>query len=223
MMNKLAVLLLALACTLPLGAQNWSVGAHTGPFVFGDFVERTVRIGNPGGPSANTTLVLSAGVRAGAGVDLERRLSDRWAVRLEGTFTNAPLRLGQEDADGDGAELDAGDLDVATFMLPIVYRINRNGAFRFHVMGGPAMAVYRGNAPDAAGARPAFEGTQQEWGIAFGGGVGWWVSDRFAIEGNITDITTSSPFEEEDFPASQNVDIKRPHNVHTTVGVRWTF
>jgi hypothetical protein len=222
MMKNFAVLLLALASIQPLTAQNWSVGAGTGPFVFGDFVERTVRIGTPEGPSGEATLVLSAGTRAGAVFDIERRINDRFAVRLEGTFTNAPVRLEQSGGAGDGTELDAGDLDVATFMLPLVYRINRNGAFRFHVMAGPAMAVYRGNAPNAA-SDPVFEGTQQEWGVAFGGGVGWWMSDRFAIEGNLTDITTTSPFDEDDFPNATRLDIPRTHNVHTTIGVRWVF
>ena len=104
----------------------------------------------------------------------------------------------------------------------VVFRINRNGAFRFHVMGGPAMAVYRGNAPSPS-AQPAFEGTQQEWGFAYGGGVGWWMTDRFAIEGNLTDITTTSPFDAGDFPNSTALDIPRTHNVHTTIGVRWVF
>jgi hypothetical protein len=53
--------------------------------------------------------------------------------------------------------------------------------------------------------------------------VAWWVSDRFAVEGNISDIVTSSPFDREDFPDVPGFDIPRPHNVHTTVGVRWRF
>jgi opacity protein-like surface antigen len=223
MMKNLALLALAVAFTLPLAAQDWSVGAATGPFVFGDFFERTVRVGNGGGSSGTTTLVLSAATRAGAAVDLERRLNDRWAVRLEGTFTNAPLTLEQSGANGDGAELDAGDLDVATFMLPVVFRINRSGSFRVHAMAGPALAIYRGNAPDGAASQPAFEGTQQEWGLTYGGGVGWWISDHFAIEGNLIDITTSSPFDKEDFASTASLDIPRTHNVHTTIGIRWAF
>lgn len=220
MMKNLAVLAFVLAFAAPLTAQNWSVGVGTGPFVFGDFVERDVLI-TGGGPSGNQTVVLSAATRAGLAVDLERRINDRWAVRLEGTFTNAPLTL-EFNRDSNGNELDAGDLDVATFMLPVVFRINRNGAFRFHVMAGPAAAIYRGNAPDPE-SEPVFDGTRQEWGLAFGGGVGWWMSDRFAIEGNITDITTSSPFDEDDFPNTVNVELPRTHNVHTTIGVRWSF
>jgi opacity protein-like surface antigen len=222
MMKNLAALAVALACTAPLAAQNWSIGAGTGPFVFGDFLERTVRIGNGEGPGGRQTLVLSAGTRAGLAVDLERRLGDRWAIRLEGAFTRAPLRLEQAGTGGDGAELDQGDLDVTTVMLPVVFRINPNGAFRFHLMGGPAVAFYRGHTTDT-GTEAIFEEAQTETGVAFGGGVAWWMSDRFAIEGNLTDITTGSPFEREDFASTTRVDIKRPHNVHTTVGIRWKF
>lgn len=222
MMKKLAVLALALASTLPLAAQTWSLGVGTGPFVFGDFVERTTRVGTGDGPSGEQTIILTAGTRVGLSVDLERRLTHRWAIRAEGTFTRAPLRSEQE-GEGGGSELDAGHLDVATFMVPLVFRINRGGSFRFHLMAGPAYALYRGDAPEGPNARPVFDGTQARLGVAVGGGVGWWLSDRFAIEGNITDITTSSPFDEEDFPAIARVDIKRPHNVHTTVGLRWTF
>jgi opacity protein-like surface antigen len=210
-----------LATALPATAQNWSFGASTGPFVFGDFYERTVRVGTGQGPTSEITLVLSAATRAGLALDLERNLGSRWAIRAEGTFSRAPLTLEQGSSSGSGAELDAGELDIATFMLPVVFRINPNGAFRFHVLAGPAMALYRGNAPSSGSA--VFEGTQKEWGLAYGGGVGWWISDRFAIEGNLTDTTTSSPFEREDFPSSTGLDIPRTHNVHTTIGVRWKF
>jgi Outer membrane protein beta-barrel domain len=221
MKKKLAALALAFATTLPLSAQNWSVGVGSGPFVFGDFLERRVRIGTGDGPSGEQTLVLSAGTRAGLVADLERRINDRWAVRLEGTFTKAPLRLHQAGASGDGTEISAGDLDVATFVLPIVFRINPKGTFRFHVMGGPAYAIYRAEGPDGGAA--AFQETQGRFGVAFGGGVGWWLSERFAVEGNIADITTSSPFDEDDFPAAARVDVPRPHNVHTSVGIRYRF
>ena len=221
MMKKLAVLAVALAFVTPLTAQDWSVGVATGPFVFGDFYERTVLITAGGSPSGELKMVLSAATRAGLAVDLERRINDRFAVRLEGTFTNSPLTL-DPNTGGEDNELNAGDLDVATFMLPLVYRINRSGAFRFHVLVGPATALYRGNAPDGQ-TEPVFDGTRQEWGIAYGGGVGWWMNDRFAIEGNITDTTTSSPFDEDDFPTIVRVEIPRTHNVHTTIGVRWVF
>ncbi len=227
MMKNLAVFAVALAVTLPLAlpmtAQDWSVGVGTGPFVFGDFLERRVRIVTGEPPAAFKTMVLSAGTRAGLAVDIERRLTDRWAIRLEGTFTNAPLSLRDKDDPGDGNELNGADLDVATFMLPVVFRINRNGALRFHVMAGPALALYGGNAPNGSGGTPLFEETQSEWGGAFGGGVAWWVSDRFAIEGNLTDIITTSPFNREDFSATTPVETPNPHNVHTTIGARWRF
>jgi uncharacterized protein YdeI (BOF family) len=222
MRKNLAVLALALASALPLAAQDWSVGVGTGPFVFGDFLERDVRIITGEPPPAFKTLVLSAATRAGLAVDIENRMNDRWAIRLEGTFTNAPLRLDEKDTSGDGNELNGADLDVTTVMLPIVFRINRSGAIRFHVMAGPAVAFYRGNAPNASD-EGLFNETQMEFGGAFGGGVGWWMSDRFAIEGNLTDIITTSPFHHEDFSNTVHVKIPNPHNVHTTVGVRWRF
>jgi opacity protein-like surface antigen len=223
MKKILSLAALLLLAAPPLAAQNWSFGASTGPFVFGDFYERRVRISTGEDDSTVTTLVLSAGTRAGLALDLERRLADRWAVRIEGTFTRAPLVLKPEGS-GEGAELDQGQLDVATLMVPLIFRINPNGTFRFHLMGGPATAIYRGEAPEnAAGARPVFEGTRQEWGVAFGGGAGWWISDRFAVEANLTDIITSSPFDRDDLPNVPGITIERTQNVHTTLGVRWKF
>jgi opacity protein-like surface antigen len=221
MMKNLAVFALALAFAVPAAAQDWSVGVGSGAFVFGDFLERDVRLAGEG-PPAFRTLVLSAATRAGLAVDVERRLTDRWAIRLEGTFTNAPLTLAERDTSGDGNELNNADLDVTTVMLPVVFRINRGGAIRFHVMAGPAVAFYRGNAPNASD-EGLFNETQMEFGGAFGGGVAWWMSDRFAIEGNLTDIITTSPFHREDFSNTVHVKIPNPHNVHTTVGVRWRF
>ena len=223
MTTKLAFFALALAFAVPLTAQDWSVGVGTGPFVFGDFLERRVRIFTGEPPDVIITRVLSAGTRAGVAVDVERRLNDRWAIRLEGTFVNAPLSLKDKDDPGSGNELNGADLEVTTFVLPVVFQINPHGAFRFHLMAGPALAFYRGNAPEGTGGEPLFEETQSELGGAFGGGVAWWMSERFAIEGNLTDIITTSPFHREDFSATVPVKIISPHNVHTTIGVRWRF
>lgn len=224
MKKTLTIACFLLAPASFLYAQNWSFGAATGPFVFGDFVERSFRPGNEQGAEDPQKQMLTAGTRVGIALDLERKLSDRWAVRLEGTFTRAPLAIQNEGGVGDGVEIDSGEVDVSTWMLPLVFRINRGGAFRFHLLGGPALALYHARARDnAEGADPAFEGVQQEWGVAFGGGIGWWMSDRLAIEGNLTDTITSSPFDREDFPDVPGIVIKRPHNVHTTVGVRWRF
>lgn len=214
-----AILLLL---ALPASAQQWSFGAATGPFVFGDFVERRTRPVNAEGPAPAITMVLSAATRPGLAVDLERSVGERWGVRLEGTFTRAPVAVRQEG--GEGVALDAGEIDVSTFMLPVVFRINPRGTLRFHLLAGPALAVYRTRAPDTAvGTVPIFEGTRHEWGVSFGGGAGWWFSDRFAVEGNVTDTTTSSPFEEASLPDVPGLDTPRPHHVHTTVGVRWRF
>jgi opacity protein-like surface antigen len=223
MMKNLAVFALALAFAAPLAAQDWSVGVGTGAFVFGDFLERRVRIVTGEPPPVFVTNVLSAGTRVGVTVDIERRFTDRWSLRLEGTFVNAPLTLKRDDDPGTGNELNDADLDVTTFMLPVVFQINRNGAVRFHVMAGPALARYRGHAPTGEGAEPLFRESQTEAGVAFGGGVAWWVSDQLAIEGNLTDIFTTSPFHREDFSATTPVEIPKPHNVHTSVGVRWKF
>lgn len=210
-----------LAFPLSAAAQNWSLGVHSGPFVFGDFVERTVRPA-AGGPGQSMTLTLSAATRAGLAVDLEHSFAPRWAVRLEGTFTHAPLAV-EEDGDDDGVALDAGKVDVSTFMLPLVFRVNPRGAFRIHLMGGPAYAVYRmSGTHNAAGITPLDE-TRGEFGLAGGAGVAWMMSDRLAIEGNLSDVVTSSPFNREDFPAGPGWSIPRPHNVHTTVGVRFRF
>ncbi len=216
--KKLTMAAALLFLALPLNAQDWSIGVATGPFVFGDFVERTLRPINEEGAEEPITLTLSAATRAGAAVDIERSLGERWAVRLEGTFTRAPLSIKQ--GEDDGVDIDSGEIDVATFTLPIVFRINPRGSFRFHVLGGPALATYetRGRSSTSL---PISGQTRNEWGVSFAVGGGWWMSDRFAIEGGITDIITTSPFEEMDDLEVPGIDVKKPHNVHTTIGVRW--
>jgi opacity protein-like surface antigen len=220
-MKKILTTAALLAITLPLSAQNWSLGVHSGPFVFGDFVERKVRptVGQGGGDTV--TMTLSAATRAGLAVDLQHDFSERWGVRAEGTFTRAPLSIKEE---GDEAlSFDTGELDVVTLTLPLVFRINPNGTFRFHLMGGPAYAMYTFEPEAHSGGIAVISRTENEWGLALGGGVGWWFSDRFAVEGNLTDIVTTSPFDRSDFPDVPGYDVPKPHNVHTTVGVRWEF
>jgi hypothetical protein len=219
MLKKLPIPLLLLAFALPATAQDWSVGLHTGPFVFGDFVKRTLRLGNEGSSGESGTDILSAATRAGAAVDVERNFSDRWALRIEGTATHSPMSV--KGSTDDGFHIPAGDIDVGTLMLPIVFRINPHGALRFHIMGGPAYAAY--HVTSGTNAFPVFVGTRTQWGAAFGGGVAWQWSERLAVEGNLTDIVTSSPFREEDFPTRQNLEFPKTHNVHTTIGVRWRF
>lgn len=221
MLRSLAFLAILLPFTLSATAQNWSLGVHSGPFVFGDLVERRVRPASGGQGSGTVTMTLSAETRPGLAIDLERSFAPRWAVRLEGTFTRAPLAV-EEDGD-DGVSLDAGEVDISTFMLPLVFRINPRGAFRVHLMGGPAYALYRiSGEPNVSGLTP-LDKTSGEFGLAAGAGVAWWVGDRFAVEGNISDVVTSSPFDREDFPSGPGWSIPRPHNIHTTVGLRYRF
>jgi hypothetical protein len=222
-MGKRTLLAVALlASTLPAAAQQWSVGVGSGAFVFGDFVERTMRAGTGAGPGGSVTMVLTADTRAGLSVDVERALAPRWAVRFEGAFTSSPLAVGQQ-GDDDSVSVEAGEMDVTTFAAPLVFRINPRGAFRFHLMGGPAYAIYEiGGRSNVSGIVPIDE-TRREWGVVAGGGVAWWTSERFAVEANLSDIATTSPFEREDFPDVPGFNFPRPHNVHTTVGVRWRF
>jgi opacity protein-like surface antigen len=221
MKKKLTTLAALLVIALPSAADDWSLGVHSGAYVFGDFVERHVRP-VAGEDSGNVvTLTLSASTRAGLAVDLQRDFSERWGLRLEGTFTRAPLALKQEG--NESFSFSAGEVDVVTVMLPLVFRINPNGSFRFHLMGGPAYAMYTFEPEATPGGISAISRTENEWGAAFGGGVGWWISDHFAIEGTLTDIVTTSPFDRSDFPDVPGYTIPKPHNVHTALGVRWKF
>ena len=221
MKKKVTIAALLLASALPLAAQDWSLGVGTGAFVFGDFLERSLRPVNNEGPEEPQTLTLSAATRPGLSVDIERSFSERWAIRLEGTFTRAPLAV--KESDDEGVSIDAGELDVATFMLPIVFRINRGGALRFHLFGGPAHAIYRFSGTTNSSGIAVLDTTRSEWGAAAGFGAAWHLSDRFAIEGAISDIVTTSPFDRDDFADVPGIDVPKPHNIHTTVGLRWNF
>ncbi len=219
-MRKLLIFLVLISATASYGS-DWSVGIATGPFVFGDFAKRTLRIQTETG-SAEQTTTLSAATRAGLAVDLERSFSERFAMRVEGAFTRAPLVI--KGNDDDGVSLNAGDVDIATLGLPLVYRINPRGTFRFNVHAGPSYAAYRINRRDnASSSIRLFRGTRASWGVAFGGGVDWHLSDRFAIEARLTDIATESPFRESEMSAIGRTEFPRPHNVHTMIGVRFGF
>lgn len=221
MKKKLTITLMLLVCTLPATAQNWSIGVRTGAFVFGDFVERHVKPVASDPAVEPVTLTLSAATRAGLAVDLERRLADRWALRLEGTFTHSPLTL--EDSSEEGTNIRSGELDVTTFTVPLVFRINPNGSFRFILFGGPALAVYKFEPPPRTSGIPVAETTRNEFGAMAGGGVTWQIAERFGIEGTISDIVTTSPFDRGDLPSGPGFDVPKPHNVHTTVGIRYRF
>ena len=215
------ILPLLLLCALPASAQQWSFGAGAGPFFFGDLVRREMRIGTEE-PELQEA-VLSAATRAGLTFDLERNLGDRFAVRLEATFTRAPLGIKRGDED-DSVAGEAGDLDVTTLSIPFVFRINPNGTFRFHLHGGPSYVIYHIERDENAAANlGAFDGTRNEWGWMAGGGVGWYFSDRFAIEAQATNINTDTPFEIEEIGGPGNVELPRPNHIHTTLGVRYRF
>jgi opacity protein-like surface antigen len=222
-MKRLTLLLaLVTLSASEVSAQNWSVSGGTGPFVFGDFANRTLRLATDDG-TAEHTITLTAATRPGLVVGLERELGERWAIRAQGTFTRAPLEVEVED--DDGVELESGDMDIATLALPVVFRINPRGTFRFIVFAGPAHAAYRLD-EDASSAEgvPLFAGTRSTWGLIAGGGVAWHLSDRVAVEAMIDDTVTSSPFRRSDLSSNASgLEIPRTHNVHTSVGLRYRF
>ncbi|HET7711676.1 MAG TPA: hypothetical protein VFL80_07075 [Thermoanaerobaculia bacterium] len=204
------------------GAADWSIGVTSGPFGFGHFVERTLRASTDVGTSTSR-VHLSAATRPGLAVDLERRLHERWAARLEVTGTEAPVAV--RDEAGKAVPLDAGPIDIGTVTLPLVWRVNREGALRVDLFAGPAHALYHIRRRDpSSGALSLFEGTRTRWGAVAGIGLAWWLRPRYAIEGRATDIVTSSPFRRSDFPASTtSITIPKPHNIHVTAGIRYAF
>jgi opacity protein-like surface antigen len=225
MMKPLLALAVFTAATLsiPAHAQQWSLGAGAGPFIFGNFVERTFRVSN-GGSSSTTKTSLSAKTRAGATLDLERQLNDTFSIRFRGTFVDSPLAV-DGGASGGGVALDAGKVDVTTLSVPFVFQLSRRGAIRFHVMGGPAYAMYKIRRQGTTGSGLGiYAGSRNRFGAMAGAGVDWWLSDRFALEAEGVDIVTSSPFERSDYPSGTvGLHIKRPNNIHTSGGIRYRF
>lgn len=212
-----------LAASFNLSAETWSLGVATGPFVFGRFAERTITI-STGSETGTVKSRLSAATRAGAVADIERSLGDRFALRLEGTWTSAPLRI-KAAGGSQGVNIDAGRINVTAFATPLILRINPRGAFRFELLGGPAYALYKVHRRTGEGvSTPLFEGTRGRWGGAAGVGVAWWWRQSFAVEGRLQDIVTSSPFRRTDItPSGQGVHIPKPQNGHTTIGIRYRF
>ncbi len=223
-MRKTLRVLAVIAVFCPaLRGDAWSFGAATGPFIFGHFVERTVTINTETG-SATTKSRLSAATRPGVAVDLERDLNGALAIRVEATWVRAPLRIKSRSGDR-GVTLDAGRLNLTTFVVPLVVRFNPHGTFRFHVMGGPAYALYAVHRRSSEGTSvPLFEGTRSRWGGAAAAGVAWWWSRRFAVEWQAQEIVTASPFRASDVaPSPKGVHIPKPRNGHTSVGIRYRF
>ena len=118
---------------------------------------------------------------------------------------------------------DAGRASITTVGLPLVFHLNRHGALRFHLAGGPAYGFYNMKGRAGGGASLSlFEGTRGRWGGVAGGGLAWWLGKRFAVEGEIDDIVTSSPFRRSDFGSTLGgLKIPKTHNVHTTAGRSW--
>src|SRR5438270_11413893 len=106
MQKTLLVFATVLFASATARGERWSLGVATGPFVFGRFAERTITI-STGGETGTTKSRLSAATRAGVAVDVERSLGYRFAVRLEGTWTRAPLRI-KAASGGQGVNIDAG-------------------------------------------------------------------------------------------------------------------
>jgi hypothetical protein len=224
--KSLALALLLALLSFPLSAQDWSLGVASGPFLFGKFAERSQLAGTVDDRTILKTS-LSASTRAGLEVDLQRRLNDYFAVRFQASFTDAPLAIKTSSGGpSSGVPLDAGKLRITTFAVPLVVQINPHGAFRFHLLAGPAYANY--DFRRAAGATTTgslLTGSRGRMGGAAGAGLAWWWSDRFAVEGQVLDVVTPSPLKESEFSTvtSRNVHIPKPQNVHTTVGIRYRF
>jgi hypothetical protein len=215
--------LLLAASSLPARGEGWSIGAGIGPFVFGYFAERTTHVGNDAG-SGTTTSKLSAQTRPGGSADVEHDFNDWLGIRLDAAWTRAPMKV--KSSGSSGVTFEAGHASITTIALPLVVQLNRHGSFRIHLAGGPAYGFYNMKARGGGGTSlPLFEGTRGRWGGVAGGGVTWWMNDQLAIEGQIDDIITSSPFRRSDFGADTlgGVKIPKTHNVHTTAGIRYRF
>lgn len=205
-------------------AQDWGVGFSSGPFVFGDFAERSSRIVDGTGNSVDVTSSLSAATRAGGMGHVERFFNDRFSMRLDATFTHAPLAISTEAGDNDPVSLEVGEMDVVTVALTGALRFNRGGRLRPFVLAGPAYVVYNVEADEDAGAIPLFTGSRNRFAVVAGLGVEWWWSDRFAIRAEASDTYSEPPLEKSDFgPSGERIEIERPHHVHTTLGFTYRF
>ena len=217
-----AFAVLAVLAASSAHAENWSLGAETGPFIFGHFVERSATINN-GTSSATTRTRLSAETRVGAGGDIEYDFNRRFAIRLQGTWVQAPLRIKSKSGD-QGTSIDAGHLNMTTFVLPLVIRINPSSRLRLDVSGGPAYALYNVHRRDVTGSSLSFfQGTREQWGGAGAVGAEWWWRRNFAFQWQAQYIVTSSPFRKQDFASQQGIHIPKPRNGHTTIGIRYRF
>lgn len=223
-MRIAALVFAALSLAPPAIAQDWGIGAGTGGFLFGDLVRIRSEVETEL-EELESEQVLSAATRAGGQIHLARFLGERWSIRADATFVRSPLSL-ETESDGDGGlVLEAGDLDVTTVSLAAAFRFNGGGNLRPLIFAGPVWASYKIRPDEATGAPPIFRGSRQEWGGVLGAGLEWWISDRFAIRAEISDIVTTSPFRKEDFASVSpgDLEINETHNIHTVAGVMWRF
>jgi len=207
-------------------AGDWTIGASAGPFVFGRFAKSEFTIVN-GESTVRITTSLTAKTRAGLLLDLERRFNDRVSIRFDAGINEAPIATTTDDDDtpDDGVSLDVGEIRVITLAIPLVFRFNRAGTFRPYILAGPAWALYDFHPDESTRSVPIFEGTRGRLGATAGLGLDWWLNDRVAIFGQTADIYTRSPLSPDDFagPRPRRFSIENPHNVHTTVGLRYSF
>lgn len=222
-MRALPLLLLLAAIAPPAAAADWGFGAGSGAFLFGDLVRFESTVGTEQS-TIETAEELAAATRPGLQVHVERFLGERWSIRSDATLVRAPLTVRAPGGD-DGVSLDVGDLDVVTVSLAATIRLNRQGRLRPFLYAGPVWARFAMRDEEETGVEPIFEETREEIGGVAGAGVEWWISERFAVRGEISDIVTPSPFRESDFRGieGQRIEIEDAHNIHTVVGLTWRF
>jgi hypothetical protein len=225
---KLILSLLLLSASA-VSAEEWAFGASTGAWTFGDLAEVHSTIGNPiSGETAEFRTSLSAETRPGAGFYLERWFNRRFSLRLDSTFTSSPLavKTGSSDSSpsNDALKTDVGDLAVATFALPAVYRFNASARLRPLVFAGPAYVIYDIERNEASPRAPIFEGSRKEFGFVAGAGIEWWWSRRLAATASISDLVTRTPLRDSDFAGpSDHIEFDDIHNIHTRVGLSYRF
>lgn len=221
----LSAFALMLVPALATGAE-WSVGASAGPFFFGRFAESQVTIVN-GESTVRISRSLTAKTRAGLLFDVERIFNDRVSIRFEAGINEAPLSISTDDDDtpDDGTSLEVGEMQVTTFAVPFVFRLNHAGTFRPYILAGVAYALYDFQPEESTRSLPLFEGTRGRLGVTVGAGLDWWLTRRLAIFGQTSDIYTKAPLSDDDFsgPRPRSYSIENPHNVHTTLGLRYSF
>jgi opacity protein-like surface antigen len=222
-MRRLGVFRLLVLFAFPVTAADWGIGAGSGAFLYGDFARFQSTVGTELS-TVPVEEVLAADTRPGLQIHLERFVGERWSIRSDATFARSPIAIRASD-DEDAVALDVGELDVLTISLAAAFRFNRGGRVRPYLYAGPVWAQFAVRENDETGVPPIFRESRTEIGAVGGAGVEWWVSDRFAIRGEISDIVTPSPFEESDFRGieGQHVEIPDAHNIHTLVGVTWRF